>query len=64
MSRIDEPVLTILSCGCRIKLRVKPMRPSAKYTCRSNMGHSYNQPWASYEDGGRVFHNPALAAKV
>lgn len=64
MSRINEPVLTILSCGCRIKLRVKPMRPSAKYGCRSNLGHSYNQPWVTYEDNGRTFNNPAVAVSV
>jgi hypothetical protein len=64
VSRIDEPVVVTLVCNCRVRLRMKPLRPNARYTCRSNLGHSYNQPWASYEDGGRVFHNPALAAKV
>lgn len=64
MSRIDEPVVTTLVCGCRIKLRVKPMRPTSKYGCRSNQGHSYNQPWASYEDNGRFFENPLTPASV
>lgn len=64
MSRIDDAVTTTLLCGCRIKLRVKPMRPNAKYGCRSNQGHSYNQLWVRYEDNGRTFENPAVLASV
>jgi hypothetical protein len=64
VSRIDNTVTTVLLCGCRIKLRIKPLRPSARFGCRSNQGHSYNQLWASYEDNGRTFENPLVPASV
>lgn len=64
MSRIDDLVSVTLLCGCRMKIRLKPLRGNAKYVCRSGLGHSYNQPWKSYEDNGRTFENQTLTAAV
>jgi hypothetical protein len=47
-----------------MKIRLKPLRGNAKYVCRSGLGHSYNQPWKSYEDNGRTFENQTLTAAV
>ena len=56
----EQPALVTLACGCKIKMRAKPMNQTSKFMCRSGQGHSYNQPWMSYEDNGRNFQNPAL----
>lgn len=64
MSRIDDSVRVTLSCGCRVRVRLKPLRGTSRYVCRSGLGHSYNQPWVSYEDNGRTFQNESLAAQV
>lgn len=61
MSEFDRMIQVTLTCGCRLKLRSKPMNPTSKYTCRSGLGHSYNQPWKSYLDSDRTFENPGLA---
>lgn len=53
----------IPSCGCSLYTGMRPHRHESRYTCRSNQGHSYNQPWMSFEypGGQQVFENPLLA---
>lgn len=51
------PLWLELSCGCKIRVRTTPIGPTQKYACRSNLGHSYNQSWASYKEGGLTFVN-------
>jgi len=52
----------VLSCGCVLYTAMRPHRNESRYTCRSNQGHSYNQPWVSFEYPGREqsFENPSL----
>jgi hypothetical protein len=43
----DRALITVtLSCGCRIKLRDRPM-PDARYSCVGT-GHGYRLRWESY----------------
>lgn len=60
MSRLHELVTVTLICKCRVKVRTKPMSVTSKYICRSGLGHSYNQGWTRYVDGGGTFENPSL----
>jgi len=60
MSQFDRLIRVTLACGCSIRMRSKPMGPTVKYTCRSGLGHSYNQPWSSYQDNGTDFENRGL----
>lgn len=58
-SREEQPKVRIrirLACGCHVLARENPFNPTAKFLCRSGMGHSYNQPWVSYVDTEGAMH--------
>jgi len=57
-------VMITLVCGCRVGSYLKPMWAASKYMCRSNQGHSYNQPWVSYVHRGLVIPNKSLLGSV
>lgn len=63
MSRLDELVVITLVCGCRVKMHLKPLNVTSKYICRSGLGHSYNQGWVKYVDGG-TFENSSMISEV
>jgi hypothetical protein len=50
---ISNPVKVTLSCGCVMKVKNRPLRPSTTYPCPSNAGHGYSVSWASWEENGK-----------
>lgn len=56
-SREEQSKIRIrLACGCYVLARENPFNPTAKFLCRSGMGHSYNQPWVFYVDTQGTTH--------
>ncbi|AXH66322.1 hypothetical protein SEA_SATIS_163 [Streptomyces phage Satis] len=53
-------VTVTLKCGCKVKVRTKPLIATAKYVCRSNQGHGYSVPWTEYQDGAINIQNQGL----
>lgn len=49
-NRHNNVVIT-LDCGCKLKVKTRPMSRNTKYPCPSNLGHGYNVLWRAWKEG-------------
>lgn len=44
-------VTITLDCGCKLKVKTRPMSKNTRYPCPSGQGHGYNVIWRTWEEG-------------
>ena len=56
LKHIDYSI--VLSCGCSVRARTRPMSPVQTYGCTNGLSHGYSLPWISHTgpDGVPMFN--------